>query len=107
MVRLPSPLTNTVPFGAYSENTTALWPAAPAAPVLTLLQWIVSVVLTGEVTGTDSAPCRAPAPPSVAFAAMAMLIGISLPAAAPLVTVMPSGAPLTAPTVGVTLVVPV
>ena len=81
-------------------------PAAPAAPVLTLLQWIVNVVLTGEVMGTRSSPCCWPAPPSVALAAMAMEMGISLPAAAPLVTVMPSGAPAIVPTVGVTFEVP-
>ena len=81
-------------------------PAAPVAPVFTLLQLIFSVVFTGAVTGTDSVPLSWPLPPRVELAAMAMVIGISLLVAEPLVTVMPVGAPLMVPTVGVVLVVP-
>ena len=87
-------------------NVTADAPAAPVAPVFTLLQWICSVVATGAVTGTLSVPLSCPAPPRVAPAAMVSVMGISLFTALPLLTVMPVGAPVTVPTVGVTLVVP-
>ena len=85
-------------------NVTADAPAAPVAPVFTLLQWICSVVATGAVTGTLSVPLSCPAPPRVAPAAMVSVMGISLFTALPLLTVMPVGAPVTVPTVGVTLV---
>ena len=65
-----------------------------------------AVVLTGEVMGTSNSPCCWPAPPSVALAATAMVMGISPFFAEPTVTVMPLGAPVTVPTVGVILVVP-
>ena len=72
-----------------------------------MLQWIVSVVLTGAVTGTEIEPCCCPLPPNVAFAVIAMVMGISFPVAEPLLTVMPVGAPEIVPTVGVTFFVPV
>ena len=56
--------------------------------------------------GTDSTPLVWAVVPSVEFAAMAIVIGISLLVAEPLVTVMPVTAPDTVPTVGVVLVVP-
>ena len=81
-------------------------PVWPVAPVLILLQAILSVVLTGDVIGTNSSPCCGPAPPSVAFAEMDSVMGISLSAAAPLEIDMPAGAPVISPTAGITLLVP-
>ena len=95
---------NTVPCGAYRENTTGV---VPEAPVLTLLHWIWSVVLTGEVMGTFTTPFSCPLPPRVELAAMVIVSGISLLEALPTVTVMPDGWPVGVPTVGVTFVVPV
>ena len=84
----------------------AFTPAAPSAPELTFDQLMYSVVKTGDVIGTAKRPDCCAVPPSVAFAATAMVSGISLEEALPLVTVMPVGIPLISPTEGVTFFVP-